>query len=315
MRVIAETEKSDIATVYIAEFGEGKYLEFVESTQPPIPREKKWVLIVSTLFGCPIGCKFCDSGWQYFGKLSKQEIFQQIDYIVSRRFPTREINTDKFKIQFSRMGEPTLNENVLDVLEEFDQHFKAKNFIPSLSTVAPIGRDNFFARLLEIKKKKYDDTFQLQFSIHSTNYAQRDKIIPVKKMNFQEIAQYGEKFYSGNNRKITLNFALFKDAEVDVNIIREYFNPEFFLIKLTPVNPTAASKNNNIVSEVFSNSNVHKLVKQLEASGFDVILSIGEMEENKIGSNCGQYITNFLKMHQKYDDAYTYPLIFTNESL
>ncbi len=155
----------------------------------------------------------------------------------------------------------------------------------------------------------------MQFSIHSTNYAQRDKIIPIKKMNFQEIAQYGEKFYSGNNRKITLNFALFKDAEVDVNIIREYFNPEFFLIKLTPVNPTAASKNNNIVSEVFSNSNVHKLVKQLEASGFDVILSIGEMEENKIGSNCGQYITNFLKTRQKYDDAYTYPLIFTNENM
>lgn len=315
MRVIAETEKSEIATVFIAEFGKGKYLEFVESTQPPIPREKKWVLIVSTLFGCPIGCKFCDSGWQYFGKLSKEEIFQQIDYMVSRRFPTREINIDKFKIQFSRMGEPTLNENVLDVLDEFDQHFKAKNFIPSLSTVAPIGRDNFFARLLEIKKKKYDDTFQLQFSIHSTNYTQRDEIIPIKKMNFQEIAQYGEKFYSGNNRKITLNFALFKDAEVDVTIIREYFNPEYFLIKLTPVNPTAASKNNNIVSEVFSNSNVHNLVKQLEASGFDVILSIGEMEENKIGSNCGQYITNFLKTRQKYDDAYTYPLIFTNESI
>lgn len=313
MRVIAETEKSDIATVYIAEFGEGKYLEFVESTQPPIPREKKWVLIVSTLFGCPIGCKFCDSGWQYFGKLSKQEIFQQIDYMVSKRFTSREINIDKFKIQFSRMGEPSLNENVLDVLDEFDKHFKVKNFIPSLSTVAPIGRENFFARLLEIKKNKYDDTFQLQFSIHSTNYSQRDNIIPVKKMNFEEISQYGEKFYSGNNRKITLNFALFKDAQVDVNVIRKYFSPESFLIKLTPVNPTAASKNNNIVSEVFSNSTVHQLVKQLEAIGFDVILSIGEMEENKIGSNCGQYITNYLKMRQKFEDAYTYPLIYTNE--
>lgn len=50
MRVIAETEKSDIATVYIAEFGQGKYLEFVESTQPPIPREKMGIDCINTIW-------------------------------------------------------------------------------------------------------------------------------------------------------------------------------------------------------------------------------------------------------------------------
>ena len=51
MRIIAKTGKENIAMVYIAEMDNGKLIEFVESVQPPIPREKKWVLIVSTLYG------------------------------------------------------------------------------------------------------------------------------------------------------------------------------------------------------------------------------------------------------------------------
>ena len=43
MKIIAKTGKENIAMVYIAEMDNGKHIEFVESVQPPIPREKKWV--------------------------------------------------------------------------------------------------------------------------------------------------------------------------------------------------------------------------------------------------------------------------------
>ena len=69
MKITAKAGKEDIATVFIAEMDNGKLIEFVESVQPPIPREKKWVLIVSILYGCPIGCRFCDAGEYYMGKL------------------------------------------------------------------------------------------------------------------------------------------------------------------------------------------------------------------------------------------------------
>lgn len=314
MKVIAETAKSDIATVYIAELEKGKYVEFVESTQPPIPREKKWVLIISTLYGCPVGCRFCDSGWHYQGKLNKADLLHQIDYMVTQRFPDRNIPIEKFKIQFSRMGEPALNDSVLDVLDEFPNLYNAPGFLPSLSTVAPIGRDSFFERLLEIKKAKYDSTFQLQFSIHSTKMSQRDEIIPVKKWSFKDIAAYGNRFYSNNNRKITLNFALFEKGNLDVDVLKEHFDPNIFIIKLTPINPTSAAQTHSIISEVFSNKKVFELVKKLEYVGYEVLLSIGELEENKIGSNCGQFITNFLMKQQKLEDAYTYPLVFNDEN-
>ena len=72
MRIIGKTGREDIALVYLAETKEGKLVEFVESVQPPIPRDEKWVLIVSTLYGCPVGCLFCDAGGWYDGKLSKE---------------------------------------------------------------------------------------------------------------------------------------------------------------------------------------------------------------------------------------------------
>ncbi len=49
MKVLAKTGREDIATVYVAEFGNKKRVEFVESIQPPLTIEKKWVLIISSL--------------------------------------------------------------------------------------------------------------------------------------------------------------------------------------------------------------------------------------------------------------------------
>jgi len=74
MKILASTGREDVAMVYMAEIEQGKLVEFVESVQPPLPREKKWVLIVSTLFGCPVKCLMCDAGSHYEGKLSREDI-------------------------------------------------------------------------------------------------------------------------------------------------------------------------------------------------------------------------------------------------
>ena len=165
MKVISRTGNDDLALVYTAETDKGKLIEFVESLQPPHPRDKKWVLIISTLFGCPVACPICDAGSHYRGKLSAKEIFAQIDYMVTKRFPDRVIDVEKFKIQFARMGDPAFNRNVLDVLEQLPSRYDVPGFWPSISSVAPHGTDSFFEKLVEIKKRLYRDRFQLQFSI------------------------------------------------------------------------------------------------------------------------------------------------------
>ncbi|MCK4455733.1 MAG: radical SAM protein, partial [Thermoplasmata archaeon] len=114
MRILGEFGKEDLAKVYVASMreGNGYLVEFVESLQPPVPREEKWVLIISSSFGCPVNCKMCDAGGHYLGKLTKDEILQQIDHMVRRRFPDGRVPIPKFKVQFARMGEPSLNPDV-----------------------------------------------------------------------------------------------------------------------------------------------------------------------------------------------------------
>ncbi len=308
MKILAKTGRQDVATVYIAEFENGKRIEFVESVQPCVPREKKWVLIISSLFGCCINCVFCDAGGNYQGKLSKYEMFSQIDFLVKTHYADRRIPVEKFKIQFARMGEPALNMNVLDVLSEFHNIYDAPGFIPSISTIAPVAADKFFEYLLEIKKEIYKEKFQLQFSIHTTDRAARDRLIPVKKWDFRQISDYGQNFYEKNHRKITLNFALADNLSINPDILGDYFSPEVFLVKITPVNPTYNAIKHGLCSEKLLSNKRNSLISELQDAGYDVILSIGELEENQIGSNCGQYLENYEKEKQELEKSYNYRL-------
>ncbi len=310
MKIIASSGHPDIATVYMADMGDEDYVEFVESVQPPVPKEEKWVLIVSTLFGCPVGCRICDAGGYYKGRLTKNQIMRQIDFLVDRYFPSRRVPVGKFKVQFARMGEPALNPAVLDVLEELPGRFDAPGLIPSVSTVAPAGSGDFFSRLLDIKNRLYDrGRFQLQFSIHSTDPVQRDEWIPVKKWDLETIARYGEGFVSSGDRKVTLNFALATGSRVDGEMLLRYFDPALFLIKVTPVNPTVSVTKNQIASALCEGVE-HRgipVVDDLGRRGYEVLVSIGEWEENRIGSNCGQYIKKFRESSLPMNDSYIYP--------
>lgn len=307
MKVVSRTGNDNLAIVYVAEMKKDCYVEFVESVQPPVPRDKKWVLIVSTLYGCPVTCPFCDAGGFYRGKISGDDIIRQIDYMVNRRFPNKDVKVDKFKVQFARMGEPSFNDDVLDVLEKLPFIYKAPGLLPCISTIAPEGKDSFFERLFDIKEKYYKNKFQLQFSLHTTDEKSRDKIIPVKKWSLSKIAGYGNKF-ADKFKKVTLNFAVGETYPVQPERLLKYFSPENFLIKITPVNPTYNAQKNGIKSYIQPGISDYDLIRSLKRAGYEVILSIGELEENNIGSNCGQYITNYLKEQVRLENSYTYEL-------
>jgi len=127
--------------------------------------------------------------------------------------------------------------------------------------------------------------------------------MPVKKWSFERIATYGEKFFMPCDRKITLNFALAESSPIDVNILKEYFPQRQFLIKLTPINPTFNASKNNIKGFVDPKNSYKntRLVQKLEDAGYEVLLSIGELKENDIGSNCGQYIQQFKQVNKAID--------------
>lgn len=296
LRIHGEFGREDISKVYVASMrdGDGHVVEFVESLQPPVPRDEKWVLIISSSFGCPMNCLMCDAGGRYSGKLETNEMLAQIDHMVFRRFPDGRVPSRRFKVQFARMGEPSLNPNVLDALSAMAGRYDAPGLMACVSTIAPESSGGFFERLADVKRDLYSGgRFQLQFSIHTTDEEKRNWLLPGRKWGFDEIASFGDEFYEEGDRRITLNFAMTKGLPVEPDVVADCFDPSKFAVKLTPLNPTARAIENGLASALdpLKPKAGEELMKGFNELGFETILSIGELEENKIGSNCGQFVS------------------------
>jgi 23S rRNA (adenine2503-C2)-methyltransferase len=297
MKVVSSHGNPDLAMVHIGELEDGSRIEFCESIQPPRSRDEKWVNIISTMVGCPVGCKMCDAGGAFSRHLSASEMQAQMEFLATQKFPNGEVSTGMWKLQLARMGEPTLNPHVLEFLKELGKKNR-KNLVISLSTVAPSQSAPFIQELKKIKNQYFPGRFQLQFSIHSTDDETRHRLIPVKGLILPEIAALGRQFRGPGDKKITLNFIVMKDVEINPARIAKLFDPQNFLIKLTPLNPTYRAQYHKIQPgfDPERPETVAELIGKFQSLGFETILSIGEMEENQIGSNCGQYINSVNKI-------------------
>ncbi len=300
MEIIERKGNPELAEIYVARMRSTplSLVEFVDAIDPRYPREQKWVVTVSTQFGCPVQCLFCDSGGFYDGNLTADEILAEIDHVVRKRAPDGKIVSRKFKIHFARMGEPALNDAMLDVLERLPGVYDAPGLIPCIPTVAPRAADEFFEKLLVIKRRLYDGgRFQLQFSINTTDVELRDRLMPIRKWSFGEIRDYAARWYRPGDRKLVLNFALSPDNPVDPEVIASSFDPRTSMVKVTPINPTDMAVGNGFRT-MLSAEDPHGadgLVDALRTRGFDCVVSIGDAEEIEIGSNCGQAATRIVR--------------------
>jgi 23S rRNA (adenine2503-C2)-methyltransferase len=77
---------------------------------------------------------------------------------------------------------------------------------------------------------------------------------------------------------------------------------------MTPLNPTYRAREHGLASyiEPTADGRRYEKVEALRTAGYEVIVSIGESEENQIGSNCGQYLQRHVAEVHKIDGGYTY---------
>ena len=204
-------------------------------------RNERWMVGVSTMSGCPVRCKFCATGaikkWK---PLTAEEIVEQVEYVVQKNNLQPE-DAWEFKINYTRMGEPFLNEKeVRKAVEEIEKRYPGTHHY--ISTIGIIGSDFSWIE---------GDNMTLQFSIHSMDSERRRDLIPVKTMSLEEIG----KVRVNTKRKITLNFSLVKPEDFDIGLIRRYFDPEYFFVKLSPINPNDIAISNGIENGVIPQTN------------------------------------------------------------
>jgi 23S rRNA (adenine2503-C2)-methyltransferase len=266
-------------------------IETVGALDPSVSPENKLVYVISTQIGCAIGCLTCDASRKYGGNLTSSELLEQVAFLTENWAGLAANDCRKLKIQFARMGEPSLNDNVLEALELLPSTLKSPGLMPCIATVAPLGRDVWFEKLRETKQRLYSrGRFQLQFSVQTTNLASRARIIPANIWNFSQIADYATRFVEREDRKVVLNFALALGVEVDPGVVATHFCPESCLVKLTPLNPTATAAKAGLRTAFAPDLPMagHELARKFGEYGFDCIVSMGLPVESEMKTSCGQ---------------------------
>ena len=291
--------RNDIAQVAVLASRErppGYWVECADTRDPRYPRSEKWCVILSSQFGCPVRCTLCDAGSEYRGDLSAEEILGQVDWAMERHRLDGGWACPKIKVHFARMGEPSLNPAVLDALRALPGRYPGVRFLPVVATIAPVASASWFDALLRLKDEQYSGgAFQLQFSVNSTDEKVRDTIMPARKWTLRDIARFGERWWRPGDRKVTLNFALAERIPFDPETLTALMDPDRFLVKITPVNPTASTRKHGLKSMLsFEGCSpagpLSEAATYLWHRGLEVLFSIGSPEEIRIGSNCGQLV-------------------------
>lgn len=261
-----------------------------------LPLTDKWVVTISSQYGCSSGCTFCDVPKVGPGiNATPNDLIGQVEVAIGLH---PEITwTNRLNIHFARMGEPTWNENVLKATMTIARTIgKTHKIHPVVSTMMPkknIKLMDFLEEWLDIKDELGGEA-GLQISINTTSDAER-KITMPEAMSLREISDMFFDILAYREiplgRKITLNFAL-TGAPIDAGRLRDLFSPRYFLCKITPMHLTGAAKSNGLATtDGYEKYYPYREAEEnLKRAGFDVIVFVPSTEEDESRITCGNAI-------------------------
>lgn len=255
----------------------------------------KWVATISTQKGCPMRCQFCDCPrFGFYGNASLEDLQYQIRTILENE-DVKE--TKRFNVHFARMGEPTMNMNVIHFSESglrelVGEYIQAETIHPVVSTMLPHENNSlklFLDNWCFVKNQVYHGEAGLQFSINSTNNQQRDKQFRGKSHSLEIISHIADALPMPIGRKYTLNFAVTEDTILNARDLSILFDKEKFIVKITPIHKTnSAIKNGFNVTTSYTDFDVYRKFEQpLLQEGWDVIVFIPSQEEDSDRITCG----------------------------
>lgn len=312
---VDDYERGQLETLSIGDYGKSANVkaDFLGYNDNPLtegvtaewckPLTEKWVITLSTQHGCVMKCNFCDvPNIPFQGNVPFNDLKRQL-YSAIRMFPGVSY-TERLNVHFARMGEPIFNHDVFDFARWMYQHKKQihtdtglriETLHPVLTTSLPRGYKVLKDRILEwceIKNGVYNGQAGLQFSINSTDEDQRTHMFQGKSLTLSELAVIAEQMPDPVSRKYCLNFAYSTDFVINADHLKSLFDPAKFMVKITPIHNNNACRENQIVTVggYDSYAPYHDVEEALKAAGFDVLVFVPSMEEEKGLVTCGNVI-------------------------
>lgn len=314
---VCQGDSGLLELVSVADYGKEKNLkaDFLGLTNEPqpfqhaplLPLEDKWVVTISTQYGCHMMCAFCDVPKVGTGvNVSFADLAGQI--LTGIKLHPEVKNTNRLNVHFARMGEPTLNRGVLECarwLKEASLPVQADCVHPVVSTMMPKNNmllKKFITEWMEIKNSLFEGEAGLQISINSTNRREREEMFQGNALDLESISNVMRGFYP-KGRKITLNFAL-AGYEIDPDALLKWFDPRHYLVKLTPMHRTETAEEHGIrTTDGYRDYYPYREHERaLSSAGYDVIVFLASEYEDLGRITCGNAILAGTKPEVPYEE-------------
>lgn len=321
----SQCSKGELETLTIGDYGKkynvkadflgfNKNIEGVPNTHC-MPLSEKWVITVSTQYGCPMKCTFCDvPNIKFQGNATFDDLKLQFYNAISL-FPHCQY-TERLNLHLARMGDPIFNEDVFKFSEwlyrgkqeiQKDTGLSIEVIHPVLTTSLPRKLKSLEERILrwcDLKNNVYNGQAGLQFSINSTDEAQRTKMFGDQQLHLEDLAKIAAKMPMPISRKYCLNFAYSTDFIIDSSKVANLFDPQKFMMKITPIHNNNACTKNNIktVGGYDSWQPYQKPEEDLKAAGFDVLVFVPSLDEEDGLVTCGNLILGGSQLKYKSEE-------------
>lgn len=306
-------ERGQLETLSIGDYGKSKnikadFLGFTEEINgvqngPCMPLSEKWVITVSTQYGCIQKCTFCDvPKIRFNGNASFDALKKQL-YSAMALYPNVKY-TDRLNLHYARMGEPIVNPSVFELsrwLVEQKRTFQKESGVrvevihPVMTTSLPNRFKQLESRIMEwceIKNDLYRGQAGFQFSINTTDEESRIRQFAGGALTLSEFAKIAEKMPDPVSRKYCLNFAYVTNAIVDAKLLASMFDTDKFMCKITPIHNNNSCRENRI--ETIQGYESYQPYRQVEESlkdvGFDTLVFVPSMDEECGLVTCGNAV-------------------------
>lgn len=253
---------------------------------------ERTVLCISTMCGCPMGCRFCGTGDYFVRSLTAEEIVAQATYILDSQIDgINPSEIKKLQIMVMSMGEPALVKALWEAFRIL--HKKYPNAALLISSSGP-KIDYSWIREMSVEIP----TVGLQFSVHESTDTARNALIPFKnKLNLFEIAKEGLEWFIATRRKPYFNYCAHENnsSEEDVDRLFNLFNPSVWEATVSVIceresHAQATNEHQRNLAIEFGN----KLVER----GYNVRV-FDPAGQDTIGGGCGQlwFVQDWMKAH------------------
>jgi 23S rRNA (adenine2503-C2)-methyltransferase len=268
-----------------------------------MPLSEKWVVTVSTQYGCPMRCTFCDVPnveWQ--GNATFDDLKAQLYRAISL-FPGTPY-TERLNLHYARMGDPIFNQAVFDFARWMyankrqmaeETGLRIEVIHPVLTTSLPRKFRSLEERIMqwcEIKNEVYNGQCGFQFSINSTSEDQRSEMFRGMQLPLADFSKIADRMPYPQSRKYCLNFAFSTDFIIDARVVADLFDSKKFMCKITPIHNNNACREAGInTADGYTSFRPYRQPEEdLKTAGFDVLVFVPSIDEEDGLVTCGNAI-------------------------